>query len=187
MDSTGHAEIRRDLQSSQTGEWTYLAEGGAHLVFAYRGSVPSLRHKVLRVRKEHIESPSIGTSEISDFERARVYFARTITPALLPPDLLPMEWRVSVDAGWIRALERDSVGVRPESRTSLRSSLSEDQQSLSPKPIEVSLVENLLGERGDMAIEIKVSLHPCSFRTEHISLTLFPQSQNADSYPTRGS
>jgi inositol-pentakisphosphate 2-kinase len=159
-------EAQSDIRSSQTEEWTYLAEGGAHLVFAYRGTVPSLRNKVLRVRKSHVESPTCGLFEegITTFERARGYFANTITPALVPPELLPEEWRVSVRTDWIRALEADSLSSRPKSRTSLRSSLSGDQQSLSDESIEVSLVENLLGAEGDVAIEIKVSLSvsPCA-------------------------
>lgn len=154
------AEIQKDLESSRTEEWTYLAEGGAHLVFAYHGAAPSLRNKVLRVRKERIESPTGGTLEegTRTFERARAYCASNIIPALVPPDLLPTERRVSVQADWIRELEAQSLNIRPKSRTSLRSSLSEDQQSLSSTSIEVSVVENLLGGEGDVAVEIKVSL-----------------------------
>jgi hypothetical protein len=181
-------QIQSDIQSSQTEEWTYLAEGGAHLVFAYHGTASSLRNKVLRVRKSHVESPTCGTFEegITTFERARVYFANTITPVLVPPELLPEEWRVSVRTDWIRALEADSLSLRPKSRTSLRSSLSGDQQSTSDESVEVSLVENLLGAEGDVAIEIKVrsSVSPSAIpNTPSLTPESF-DSQNADSYRT---
>ena len=39
------------LGAVAAGEWRYLAEGGAHVVFEHVGASPALRGRVLRVRK----------------------------------------------------------------------------------------------------------------------------------------
>lgn len=159
MDKTPLKEAQKAIQSSSTTEWTYLAEGGAHLVFAYRGTAPSLCNKVLRVRKDHVQPSvhAISEKKATSYERARLHFANSVTPALVPPELSPTECRVTVAADWIRQLEQDSLRVRPEGRISVSARPSKNQPLPSGTLLEVSLVENLLGGLGDVAVEIKVN------------------------------
>lgn len=159
MDRQTLTYLQAALRNSQTSEWSYLAEGGAHLVFAYRGPSSSLHNKVLRIRKEYIASSSSKPSESDEaFETARRYFASSVTPALVPANLLPSECRLTVDAKWVQQLEQESLDFRPETRLSMRrSSVIGGNVDLGrDRVLEVSLVENLLGGEGDLAIEIKV-------------------------------
>lgn len=159
MDDQPLTDLQEALRNSQTSEWKYLAEGGAHLVFAYRGSSSLLDNKVLRIRKENIASSSTNSSEADGkFETARQYFGTSVTPALVPASLLPIECRLTVDAKWVQQLEQASLNVRPQPRLSTPQSsvIGGDIKLDGDRVIEVSLVENLLGGEGDLAIEIKV-------------------------------
>ena len=159
MNDTTRAQIQSLIRSSPTTDWTYLAEGGAHLVFSYCGNEPSIQNKVLRIRKTHLE-PRSGNdtgAKPGRYECARNYLATTITPSLVPPELLPMECKVTLNAEWVHELERGSLDLRPKERISSRRYPSNHQHSTSPTSFQASLVENLLGGEGDIAIEIKVS------------------------------
>lgn len=150
--------LQEALRASTTTEWVYLAEGGAHLVFAHRGSSSLLVDKVLRIRKEDIDSSTLNSDKAVDtFEVARQYFANVITPLLVPTNLLPGECRVTVDLKWIQHLVQASSAVRPDTRLLSQRSVPEvDDNCRINKAVEVSLVENLLGGPGDLAVEIKV-------------------------------
>lgn len=154
-------DINAAISSSTSDEWEYLAEGGAHLVFAYRGSSSFFRNKVIRVRKDRLDGPSTQKQQETLFDVARDHLSRHIIPALVPYEILPSDDRVTVSIDWIRSLLHDSVDRRPASRLSARSedSLLESTDTLDNAFIEVSLVENLLGGVGDLAVEIKVSRH----------------------------
>ncbi|KAJ9103211.1 hypothetical protein QFC21_002634 [Naganishia friedmannii] len=75
----------------------------------------------------------------------------------MPHDILPAENRVIVSANWIQSLLVDSANLRPASRVSSGShhSIPVSTNTLDSDVIEVSLVENLLGGEGDLAVEIK--------------------------------
>jgi hypothetical protein len=173
MDSHLLSNLQETLSRSTTNEWAYLAEGGAHLVFAYRAASPLLSNKVLRIRKENIASSSSPSSTTGgSFEAARQYLASSVIPTLVPADLLPSEIRLAVEGKWARQLEQATLDVRPESRLSTPASSVAQSDLIDPGDdslVEVSLVENLLGGEGDLAIEIKVS--PIfSLRKPHIVL-----------------
>lgn len=161
MDAHLLTNLQETLSRSTTSEWTYLAEGGAHLVFAYRGASPLLSNKVLRIRKENIASSSSPSSTTGgSFEVARQYLASSVIPTLVPADLLPSESRLAVRGKWAQQLEQATLDVRPESRLSTPASSVAQGDLVDPRDdslVEVSLVENLLGGEGDLAIEIKVS------------------------------
>lgn len=165
MEEGARIDTQEAIWLSLTTEWTYIAEGGAHLVFAYRGAEPSLHNKVLRIRKAHIESTSADTPDSLQrrYEHAREYLSTTIIPVLVPSELLPTECRVTVEADWIYQLERESLDRRPEGRISARAVPLDGRRPPSPAPVQVSVVENLLGGEHDIAIEIKVSLASLPF------------------------
>lgn len=152
------------LRASTSDEWKYLAEGGAHLVFAYRGSSPLLQNKVIRARKDRLGGTSKEHQKTS-FDVARDHLSRQVIPSLVPQQLLPADDRIAVKANWLQELIRDSVNLRPASRLTSGSdhSIPVSKHTLDNDAIEVSLVENLLGGEGDLAIEIKVS-HPSRSR-----------------------
>ncbi|KAJ9119122.1 hypothetical protein QFC22_003613 [Naganishia vaughanmartiniae] len=147
------------LRSSTSDEWQYLAEGGAHLVFAYHGSSLSLLNKVIRVRKDRLAgSSTTETQQETLFDAARGHLSRHIIPSLVPHEILPADDRVTVSGKWIRSVLSGSVDLRPTSRLSTGSDYPIPvTMSTHDDDVEVSLVENLLGGEGDLAVEIKVS------------------------------
>ena len=160
MNEGARTDIQDAIRLSRTTEWTYLAEGGAHLVFAYRGTEPSLNNKVLRIRKAHPDYTSGDTSDSqqSRYRVAQEYLSTTIISVLVPPELLSAESRVTVEADWMYQLERESLDRRPKGRISARAIPSDGRRPSSPALVQVSVLENLLGGEHDIAIEIKVSL-----------------------------
>ncbi|KAJ9097425.1 hypothetical protein QFC19_006795 [Naganishia cerealis] len=148
------------IRSSTSDDWEYLAEGGAHLVFAYRGPSPFLKSKVMRVRKDRLSGAPEVQQQDTSYDVARDYLSHRIMPSLVPPDILPTEGRFTVNKKWIQKLLDSSNDARPASRLSSSNvpPVKSNSNTLNNDVIEVSLVENLLGGESDLAVEIKVRM-----------------------------
>lgn len=126
-------------------EWKYLAEGGAHIVFAYVGANPVLRGKALRIRKS--EKSSCVPQEVD-----RVW-QDELLPKIVPADLLLRSETVDLPQEWLLRLMSQSQLARPEHRLFVesqkigRASMMDNLQSL----------EGMAAGERVMAIEIKVS------------------------------
>ncbi|WVQ73254.1 hypothetical protein IAR50_002822 [Cryptococcus sp. DSM 104548] len=97
------------LTTPQT--WSYIAEGGAHIVFSYDGpSSQTFTGKVLRLRKPNCPSPPPNHQLLQNTWRYE------LLPKLLPPELLTESREVIVEASWFRELLLLADKVRPDSR-----------------------------------------------------------------------
>jgi hypothetical protein len=63
-------------------DWSYIAEGRANVVWAYEGASPSLKGKVLRLRKKRRSAADLANAD----EDASVAFTNRVLSLLLPPE-----------------------------------------------------------------------------------------------------
>ncbi|WVN90605.1 uncharacterized protein L203_105846 [Cryptococcus depauperatus CBS 7841] len=89
-----------------SSDWLYIAEGGAHIVFSYRGNNPNYVNKALRVRKPTADNYSL------DLQRKW----RDILPTLLPAELLVSCEEVTLDQLWLKDLLEKAEEKRPAKR-----------------------------------------------------------------------
>ncbi|KZP01043.1 hypothetical protein CALVIDRAFT_464456, partial [Calocera viscosa TUFC12733] len=94
------------LVSTPPSDWTYLAEGGASLVCAYRDHQEQYTGKVLRLPKRR--RPAQGTDALA--------WQKEVIGRLLPEEVLPQLELVHLDSGWLRALVEHVEPARPTFR-----------------------------------------------------------------------
>lgn len=131
-----------DLSDSDPGDWAYLSEGGATMVFSYTGP-PHLVYstKVLRARKSSDEH---GPTHHSD---QLLQFNRTIVARLLDPEYLPELLPAHASRDWLSQLADGAEKRRPPERSS--------GVGLDVTRSNLALATDLVGGRG-LAVEIKV-------------------------------
>lgn len=96
---------------SVVDDWAYVAEGGAHWVFAYRGCEESYINHVLRIPK-----PSDHDKERTAHQDAKRIWRDELLPRLVPGDLPPSTREVTLDQAWVDDLITASASSRPNSR-----------------------------------------------------------------------
>ena len=143
------------LQQTRPEEWKYLSEGGANVVYVYRGWREAFKDKALRIKKR---APGIGSSvSRRQSTTPNDYWQEKMLPHVLQHadrdarGLLPTRKKMHVNRLWIRAMNDQSKKDRPAHR--LQSEYADlencDQDSL------VVLTDDLIGGAGHIAIEIK--------------------------------
>ena len=142
--STRVAETINDTAPS---DWVYKAEGGAHLIFGYRGVVPVYVGRVLRITK------TAGTDTDAQSE-----WRDRLLPLLVPSNLLVRSEEVTLGSDWLRRLLVNTESHRPESRKPL----TELEDTPSGRHIKACVMEDLTtntgpGQETVLAVEIKVS------------------------------
>jgi len=147
------------LQQTRPEEWKYLSEGGANVVYVYRGWREVFKDKALRIKKR---SP-VGRSSLFELPPRRQsttpndHWQERLLPHVLrhadrdARGLLPMRMKMQVNSLWIWAMGNHSKKDRPAHR--LQSEYADledrDRESL------VVLTDDLIGGAGHIAVEIK--------------------------------
>lgn len=134
-------------------DWTYGAEGGAHVVFPYTGPSGPYSGKLLRLRKisHHRGDPRPDTS---------IVWREQLLPRLLPTDRMVAGRDIVLQSDWLQDLLSSGENRRTEARKEEGSLLEQFQGR--PR---VTVMENLrlAGESPSgqrvLAVEIKVSCH----------------------------
>lgn len=98
---------------TQPSDWAYIAEGGAHIVFSYRGRSETYATRALRARKPSATAEPLVQAEENDVcDRWR----RNILPKLLPWQLLTTFSDVILEERWYKELLAMVDVVRPAQR-----------------------------------------------------------------------
>ncbi|WVQ83029.1 hypothetical protein IAT38_005167 [Cryptococcus sp. DSM 104549] len=96
------------------GDWAYIAEGGAHVVFAYRGKSSSYAGKVIRIRKtEPAKAGPLPSDHHHDIQRE---WRHELLSKLLPAELLVASKEITLEEKWFMELLGQADAVRPEKR-----------------------------------------------------------------------
>jgi hypothetical protein len=133
-------------------DWSYIGEGGAHVLFAYHGTVASWKTRVLRIRKRKA-NPEDATQQALSTWRSE------LLPRILPTADLLLQQKVHVEGLWLRQVVHAAKGERSEGRIA---------ENALEELGDVSVMGNAIGSASTtgsrtLAMEIKVS-HSCAFR-----------------------
>ena len=130
-------------------DWVYRTEGGAHLIFAYRGSSTAYANRIIRVRKSI--SPEDSDSEI------RAVWTKDLLPKLVSRDLLLRVTSVELQEKWLKDVLKSELPKRSKERQR------DDSNGSIFSPLTTTtgwIIDDLLGKsRKDetvLCIEIKV-------------------------------
>ena len=114
-----------DARSTSSGDWSYVSEGGATMVFSYVGSQNvNFSGMVLRLRKAPLSDlqgvgPSLSEDEAyaAELDDPSIAFQMRVTSRLIPSEHLPrlLACRVSYDL--LSSLSRSSASLRPAERS----------------------------------------------------------------------
>ncbi|EJD02222.1 uncharacterized protein FOMMEDRAFT_88227 [Fomitiporia mediterranea MF3/22] len=144
--------------TTSPADWKYVSEGGATIVFSYRGPLhPVFSGTVLRLRKTSRNLNADGEShretesgqlegEGEEPDDHSILFQRSVTSQLIEPNDLPRLESVRVERSWLEALKAATEKSRPPGRQS--------KDELDVRRCKAVLATDLV--RGDgWAVEIK--------------------------------
>ncbi|WWD18594.1 hypothetical protein CI109_103047 [Kwoniella shandongensis] len=103
------------VTDSVVSDWSYVAEGAAHVVFAYRGTSPTYIGKVLRIRKAN-DHPGSAPEMMSRIQEVQQVWRHDLLPRLVPSHLLVSATEVVLDQVWYKDLLAHADEMRPEAR-----------------------------------------------------------------------
>lgn len=145
------------ITETKPEDWTYISEGGATIVFSYRGphNVQFSDH-VLRLRKvAHGSSDNTLLDTNSEQpDDPMIAFQENIISKLVPSEFLPSLAMVVLDEDWLRSLVILRDGDRPAERRQTdqidvrrtKGVLATDLIGVMPIAMEIKVVASLLGE-----------------------------------------
>ncbi|KAG9021105.1 Inositol-pentakisphosphate 2-kinase [Tulasnella sp. JGI-2019a] len=139
------------ITTTSPTDWTYVSEGGANIVLAYKGaSDDNFSGSVLRLRAMHIDADSSTKSNEPEQQAddPSIAFQKHIISKLISPAFLPRLEAVDLDEPWLRELAIKTEPSRPLSRRTV--------QIIDAKQARGVLASDLIGSTG-WAVEIKVS------------------------------
>lgn len=135
------------VSSSSPTDWQYVSEGGASIVFAYRGPLNAgLDGTVLRLRKCPVGTPS-STSPDFNAPDPSVAFQQSVVAQLIESAFLPRLDPVRISRPWLQELALLAEPSRPSQRRAV------DRIDISRRT--AVLATDLVGNDG-LAVEIKV-------------------------------
>ncbi|PFH54239.1 hypothetical protein AMATHDRAFT_169926 [Amanita thiersii Skay4041] len=101
------------ITSTRPGDWRYVSEGGATIVFSYIGpSLPTFNNTVLRLRKASLNSP--GSYDQKD--DPAIEYQEKCMVRLIPPIHLPRLESISLDRAWLEKMVETHDKDRPKER-----------------------------------------------------------------------
>jgi inositol-pentakisphosphate 2-kinase len=107
------------ITETNPGDWTYVSEGGATIVFSYQGphNVRFSGH-VLRLRKvaRGLSDEALFDTTAEQPDDPMIAFQENIISRLVPSEFLPHLAVVLLDEGWLRLLVELHDGDRPAER-----------------------------------------------------------------------
>jgi hypothetical protein len=133
------------LSRSSPSDWVYLGEGGAHVVFRYRGSDRALQGRAMRLVKTEGAAADVAL---------RNTWAAELLPQLVPADLLAAPTPANVDEKWTRAIVTPTELMRPAERRAEGKPLAESVDYARPAQLMDDLTCGLDGHKV-VAVEIK--------------------------------
>ncbi|GMK57356.1 hypothetical protein CspeluHIS016_0401900 [Cutaneotrichosporon spelunceum] len=133
------------LARSAPTDWVYLGEGGAHVVFRYRGTDPALQGRAMRLVKADGATADAAL---------RHTWAEELLPQFLPASLLASPAPAIVDEKWMRAVVTPTEIMRPAERRAEGKPLAESVDYSRPVQLMDDLTCGVVGEKV-LAIEIK--------------------------------
>lgn len=139
------------ITATQPIDWAYVSEGGATIVFSYRGPAdPRFDGRVLRLRKTTaLGSGAMPVGNIDDEpDDPMISFQNDIISHLVSKSFLPKLEVVVLDPSWLFALESLRNVHRPPERR-LKDGIDKDKR----KGV---LATDLIGGENTIAVEIKV-------------------------------
>lgn len=142
---------RIQITDTQPIDWVYVSEGGATIVFSYRGREdPRFDGRVLRLRKTTLLSSATPSCDIDGEEPddPMVSFQKDFISQLVPQAFLPELDVVLLDPSWLYLLESLRDRDRPPERR-MKDGIDKGRR----KGV---LATNLIGGEGTIAVEIKV-------------------------------
>lgn len=120
MEPAPTATEQLNASITSPSNWRYVSEGGATIVFSYRGPEnPHFSDTVLRLRKiaiGHSGSQDGGDHTEVDEVDPSVAFQERVISRLLDPKFLPRLQTVLVEPTWLEALRTASEHFRPSER-----------------------------------------------------------------------
>lgn len=134
------------LARTAPSDWVYLGEGGAHVVFRYRGSEPSLQGRAMRL----VKATDSGTPGVA----LRHTWADELLPQVVPERLLAQPKSTTVDETWTRAVVTPTELMRPAERRANSKPLAEIVDYTRPAQLMDDLTCGVEGEKV-LAVEIK--------------------------------
>ncbi|KAF8911032.1 inositol-pentakisphosphate 2-kinase [Gymnopilus junonius] len=113
-----------DIRQSNPGDWEYVSEGAATIVFSYRGPPHAdFSGTVLRLRKSPLlgskPEGSIGVKNIGgrpEFDDPIIEYQAKFMQKLIPPEYLPTLRSVQLGNVWLENLVALQNSVRPQDR-----------------------------------------------------------------------
>ncbi|KAI6109653.1 inositol-pentakisphosphate 2-kinase [Pisolithus sp. B1] len=139
---------RLHVADSRPEDWVYVSEGGATIVFSYRGTEnPHFKGRVLRLRKVHLSDNSAVHSAEEEPDDPMIAFHRDVISYLVPQAFLPDLDVILLNESWLDALERLRDGDRPLERRK--------KDKIDKRRKKGILATDLVGGEGIVAVEIK--------------------------------
>ena len=178
------SEDYADASQTEPDAWQYVSEGGATIVFSYRGPEhPVFTGTVLRLRKIGLDQLSASDKnferdvdvDVEEPDDPTIAFQHRITSKLISPSFLPRLDAVRVERSWLENLQRMSDAIRPQER--------KQKDTIDISRRKAVLATDLVGGDG-WSVEIKVKLHQ-SISFVYAKLRSFTNSSpNGDSCRT---
>jgi len=112
-----------DILRTEPSTWKYVSEGGATIVFSYKGPPHSnFDGTVLRLRKTPIaaeignKASTVAASNKEELDDPSIEFQMKCMQRLIPPEHLPRLETVGLNRAWLEELVRLQDHLRPEAR-----------------------------------------------------------------------
>ena len=143
-----------DVLQTKPVDWKYVSEGGATIVYSYKGpSQSDFNGTVLRLRKAPVvifRADPVPTTSEEEIDDPTIEFQARCMERLIPPEHLPRLETVWLSRPWLQALVELQDHARPESRRQ------KDQVDLAKR--RGVLATDLVGGNW-LAVEIKVNFY----------------------------
>lgn len=146
--STMPMASRLHVADSRPEDWVYVSEGGATIVFSYRGTEnPHFQGRVLRLRKTALSNNDTGRGVEEEPDDPMIAFQRDVISCIVPQAFLPDLDVVLLNESWLDAIECLRNSDRPQERWK--------KDKIDKRRRKGVLATNLVGGEGIVAVEIK--------------------------------
>ncbi|EGO21159.1 hypothetical protein SERLADRAFT_475955 [Serpula lacrymans var. lacrymans S7.9] len=157
---------RLHITDTRPGDWKYVAEGGATMVFSYTGPPGIFNRMVLRLRKSTVpDLPQRSLDDVEELDDFIISFQERIVARVISEEHLPRLKTVLLDTNWLQSLSNLRNMDRPPARR--------HKDGLDLTKRKGILATDLVGNV-DLAIEIKPkwAFLPCPAHLSSATITI---------------